>query len=116
MTGHQARGRGTATPADRAAAVAAISSLLEELADAERDGDDELWNEISGDGVEVVLGDSSWSLSLDGNGWFAAQATYHEDLAMHAHGDGDLQGMVGPRSLSPEEIVRHLDALELADA
>jgi hypothetical protein len=115
MTGHRAKGGGTATPAERAVAVATISSLLEELADAERDGDDELWNEISGDGVEVVLGDSSWYLSLDGDGWFAAQATYHEDLAMHTHGDGDLQGMVGSRSLSPEEIVRRLDALELED-
>jgi hypothetical protein len=59
MTGRQAKGRGTATPAERAAAVAAISSLLEELAEAERGGDDELWNEISDDGVEVVLGDTA---------------------------------------------------------
>ncbi len=113
MTGHRAKGRRTATPAERATAVATISSLVEELADAERDGDDELWNEISGNGVDVVLGDSSWFLSLDVDGWFAAQATYHQEHAMHAHGDGDLQGIVGPRSLSPEEIVRRLDALEL---
>jgi hypothetical protein len=68
-----------------------------------------------GGGVVVVLGDSSWYLSHDGDGWFAAQETYHEDLAMHTHGDGDLEGMVGTRSLAPEEIVRRLDALELED-
>ena len=38
------------------AAVAAVAAHLAELDEAKQDGDDELWNDICSDGIEVEIG------------------------------------------------------------
>ena len=47
---------------ERVAAVAVLTDHMEELAEAKRDGDDDLWDDIANDGVEVVVGGARWEL------------------------------------------------------
>ena len=63
----------------REAAVAVLAAHLAELAEAEQDGDDELWNEISSVGIEVEIGGSTWQLWFDQDGWTAARPTYEPE-------------------------------------
>jgi hypothetical protein len=51
------------------AAVAAVAAHLAELDEAKQDGDDELWNDISSDGIEVEIGGATWELWFDQDGW-----------------------------------------------
>ncbi len=100
------------TDEQRAAAVAVLSAHIDELGQAERDRDDDLWNDIANHGVEVVLGGTTWNLSVDGDGWVAYQSADDPEFGSEGSGSADLMGTVGPRSLAPEEIVRRLDTLE----
>lgn len=47
---------------DGRGAAAVLAAHLAELDEAEQDGDDELWNEISSVGIEVKIGGSTWQL------------------------------------------------------
>jgi hypothetical protein len=49
-------------------AAIAVTAHPAELDEAEQDGDDELWNDISSDGVEVEIGETSWELWFGQNG------------------------------------------------
>lgn len=100
------------TKAERATAVALLTDYITELKQARSDGDDDLRDDIANDGVEIVLGGTSWDLSLDGDGWMAAQSGHTSEYGGPAFGEDDLIGTVGPSSLSPEEIVRRIDTLE----
>ena len=104
------------TPDDdgREAAVAAVAVHLAELDETKQDGDDDLWNDISSDGIEVEIGGATWELWFGQDGWTAARPTYEPELPGESKGfgDGDLMGRVGPATLSPEEVVRRLVALE----
>ena len=89
-----------------------ITDYIAELKGARRAGDDDLCDDLANNGVEIVLGGSSWDLSLDGDGWLAAQSGSTSELGSPAFGEGDLIGTVGPSSLSPQEIVRRIYTLE----
>lgn len=112
--GHSAQG---ATPDEdaRKAAVAAVVAYLAELDEAAQDDDDDLWNEIISDGFELDIGEDTWQLWFEPQeGWTAAQLTYKPEFEgdAKAFGDGDLMGLVGSATLSPEEVVRRLVTLE----
>jgi hypothetical protein len=98
----------------REAAVVAVAAHLAELDEAKQDGDDELWNDISSDGIEVEIGGATWELWFGQDGWTAARPTYEPEFPGESKGfgDGDLMGRVGPATLSPEEVVRRLVTLE----
>lgn len=105
--------RGVAmTAAEPLAAVAVLDAHIDELAQAKRDGDDDLWDDIANDGVEVVVGGATWELWLGTDGWTASRPTYDAEYGTPGFGEGDLIGTVGPATLSAEEIVRRLDRLE----
>lgn len=104
--------RRNGTDAERATAVALLTDYITELEQARSDGDEDLCDDIANDGVQIVLGGTSWNLSLDGDGWMAAQSGHTSEYGAPAFGEGDLIGTVGPSSLSPEEIVRRIDTLE----
>jgi hypothetical protein len=92
----------------REAAVAAVAAHLAELDEAKQDGDDELWNDISSNGIEVQIGRGDvGTLVRPGRMDFGSA-----DLRARVSGDGDLMGRVGPAALSPEEVVRRLVTLE----
>lgn len=78
------------------AAVAAVAAHLAELDEAKQDGDDELWNDICSDGIEVEIGGSTWELWFGQNGWAAARPTYEPEFPGESKGfgDGDLMGRV----------------------
>ena len=96
------------------AAVAAVAAHLAELDEAKQDGDDELWNDSCSDGVEVEIGGATWELWFGQDGWTATRPTYEPEFPGESKGfgGGDLMGRVGPATLSPEEVVRRLLALE----
>jgi hypothetical protein len=98
----------------REAAVAAVAAHLVELDEAKQDGDDELWNDICSDGIEVEIGGATWELWFGQDGWTAARPTYEPEFPGESKGfgDGDLMGRVGPATMSPEEVVRRLVTLE----
>jgi hypothetical protein len=98
----------------REAAVAAVAAHLAELDDAKQEGDDELWNDVSSDGIEVEIGGATWELWFDQHGWTGARPTCESEFPgeSKAFGDGDLMGRVGPARLTPEEVVRRLVTLE----
>ena len=100
------------TDTERATAVAILAEHIDEPDKAERDGDDDRWDDIANDGVEVVVGGATWELWLGDDGWTAARPTYESEIATAAFGQGDLIGTVGPAGLAAEEIVRRLDTLE----
>jgi hypothetical protein len=112
--GRSEQGPTAGDQAGREAAVAAVATHLAELDEAERDGDDELWNEISSDGFEVEIGEDTWQLWFDQEGWTAARPTYEPEHpgVSKGFGGGDLMGLVGPVTLAPEEVVRRLVTLE----
>jgi hypothetical protein len=97
-----------------AAAAAAVAAHLAELDEAKQDGDDELWNDICSDGIEVEIGEATWELWFGQDGWTAARPTYEPEFPGESKGfgDGDLMSRVGPATLSPEEVVRRLVTLE----
>ena len=97
---------------ERVAAVAVLTDHMEELAEAKRDGDDDLWDDIANDGVEVVVGGATWELWLAKDTWTASRPTQDSEVASAAFGEGDLVGTVGPATLPAEEIVRRLATLE----
>ena len=77
------------------AAVAAVAAHLAELNEADRDRDDELWNEISSDGIEVEIGATTWELWFDQYGlwfdqygWTAARPTYEPNNPGNSKGIG----------------------------
>jgi hypothetical protein len=96
------------------AAIAAVAAHLAELDEAKQDGDDELWNDICGDGIEVEIGGATWELWFGQDGWTAARPTYEPEFPGESKGfgDGDLMGRMGPATQSPEEVVRRLVTLE----
>jgi hypothetical protein len=100
------------TEDERATAVAILAEHIDELEQAERDGDDDRWDDIANNGVEVVVGGATWELWLGDDGWTASRPTYESETATAAFGQGDLIGTVGPATLSAAEIVRRLDTLE----
>ena len=112
--GHSGQGPTGGGDDGREAAVAAVAAHLAELDEAERDGDDELWNELSSTGIEIKVGADTWELWFDQDGWTAARPTYEADHPGESKGfgDGDLMGLVGSATLSPEEVVRRLVTLE----
>ena len=97
---------------ERVAAVAVLTDHMEELAEAKRDGDDDLWDDIANDGVEVVVGGARWELWLAKDTWTASRPTEDSEVGSAAFGEGDLVGTVGPATLPAEEIVRRLATLE----
>ncbi len=99
------------TDTDRALAVAILAGHAEDLEQAERDGDDELWGEIASAIVEVTVGGVAWVVWLDDEGWTAARPTHDHCSGSPAFGDGDLMGKIGPAEMS-QEVVRGLDAVE----
>jgi len=58
---------------ERVAGVAVLTDRMEELAEAKRDGDDDLWDDIANDGVEVVVGGARWELWLAKDTWTASR-------------------------------------------
>jgi hypothetical protein len=91
-----------------------VAAHLAELDEAKQDGDDELWNDICSAAIEVEIGEATWELWFDQDGWTAGRPTYEPEFRREsrAFGDGDLMGRVGPATLSPEEVVRRLVTLE----
>lgn len=87
-----------------------MAAHLAELDEAKQDGDDELWNDISSNGIEVQIGGATWELWFGQDGWTSARPTYEPEFPGESKGfgDGDLMGRVGPAALSPEEVVRRL--------
>ena len=96
------------------AAVAAVAAHLAELDEAKQDGDDELWNDICSDGIEVrSAGRRGSSGSARTDGLRPGRPTSPRSRGeSKGFGDGDLMGRVGPATLSPEEVVRRLVTLE----
>lgn len=78
--------------------------------EAKHDGDDELWNDICSDGIEVEIGGATWELWFGQDGWTAARPTYEPESPGESKGfgDGDLMDRVGPATLSLEEVVQRL--------
>jgi hypothetical protein len=112
MADQAGQGRGVAmTERERALAVSMLAGHIDELEQAKREGDDDRWNDIANDGVEVV-GGATWELWLGDDGWTASRPTYGSETGSAAFGQGDLIGTVGPAGLAAEEIVRRLDTLE----
>jgi hypothetical protein len=115
MTQESPKGHGGRRPIpDGDGCEAAVAAHLAELDEAKQDGDDELWNDICSDGIEVEIGEATWELWFDQDGWTAARPTYEPEFPgeSRAFGDGDLMGRVGPATLSPEEVIRRLVTLE----
>jgi hypothetical protein len=110
-------GRG-APPGDEDAPTAAVAEVVAYLADldqAAEDDDDDLWNEIISNGLELDIGEDTWQLWYEPKeGWTAAQLTEKPEFEgdEKAFGDGDVMGLVGGADLSPEELVRRLVTLE----
>jgi hypothetical protein len=77
---------------ERVAAVAVLTDHMEELAEAKRDGDDDLWDDIANDGVEVVVGGARWELWLAKDTWTASRPTEDSEVGSAAFGEGDLIG------------------------
>ena len=102
------------SPSEREAAVAALSAHIAELDEAKRTGDNDRWDDISGDGVEVVLDGTTWDVWLGEDGWTASRPSYESEMpgGVVSFGEGDLIGTVGPATLPAEEIVRRLMTLE----
>ena len=94
--------------------MAILAAHIDELEQAERDGDDR-WDAIANNGVEVVVGGATWEMWLGEDGWTAARPTYESETGSAAFGQGDLIGTVGPAGLAAEETVRRLDTLEFDD-
>lgn len=68
------------------AAIAAVAAHLAELDEAKQDGDDELWNDISSDGVEVKIGGATWELWFGQDGWTAARPTLWPEFPGESEG------------------------------
>ena len=100
------------TDTEGATAVAILAEHIDELEEAKREGDDDRWDDIASDGVEVVVGGATWDLWLGTDGWTASRRTQDSEIGSAAFGEGDLIGTVGPATLSAEEIVRRIDTLE----
>jgi len=77
---------------ERVAAVAVLTDHMEELAEVKRDGDDDLWDDIANDGVEVVVGGARWELWLAKDTWTASRPTEDSEVGSAAFGEGDLVG------------------------
>ena len=77
------------------AAVAAVAAHLAELDEAKQDGDDELWNDICSDGIEVEIGGATWELWFGQDGWTAARPTYEPEFPGESKGFGDGDLMAG---------------------
>ena len=103
---------------ERSAAVALLAGHIEELAEAKRDGDDDLWEDLANDGVEVVVGGATWEVWLGAEGWTASRPrpTQESEIGSAAFGEGDLIGTVGPATLPAGEIIQRIGTLEDAAA
>ena len=111
---HTSRGLASGSDAGREAAVAVLGRHIAELDEAKRAGDDDRWDDISSDGVEVVLAGATWEVWLGGDGWTASRPSSRSEIpgGSAVFGEGDLIGTVGPATLPAEEIVRRLVTLE----
>ncbi len=87
------------TGTERATAVAILAGHIDELEQVWREGDDDRWDDIASDGVEVVVGGATWELWLGKGGWTASRPTYESAIGSAAFGEGDLIGTVGPVTL-----------------
>jgi hypothetical protein len=101
----------------REAAVAVLAAHIAELEEAKRDGANDRLADVSGDGVEVEVGEATWEVWLGEDGWTASRPTYGSEITGEGmgFGEGDLIGTVDPATLSAEEIVRRLVTLEFDD-
>jgi hypothetical protein len=106
------RNGGAMSEQERVAAVAVLTEHLDELAEAKRDGDDDLWDDIANDGVEVVVGGATWELWLAKDSWTASRPTQQSEVGSAAFGEGDLIGKIRPAELPADEIIRRISALE----
>jgi hypothetical protein len=59
---------------------AAVAAHLAELDEAKQDGNDELWNDICSDGIEVEIGGVTWELWFGQDGWTAARPSYEPEF------------------------------------
>lgn len=98
----------------REAAVAVLAAHIADLDEAQRAGDGDRWDDVSSDGVEVLLDGVIWEVWLGDDGWTASRPSYESEMpgGSPAFAEGDLIGTVGPATLSAEEIVRRLVTLE----
>jgi hypothetical protein len=91
-----------------------VAAHIAELDKAKRAGDDDRLDDLSSDGIEVVLDGVSWDVWLGDDGWTASRPSQESEVpsGVLSFGEGDLIGTVGPATLSAEEIVRRLVTLE----
>ena len=94
------RGGVATTDKQRATAVAILAEHINELEQAEQEGDDDRWHDIASDGVEVVVGRFTWELWHGNDGWNASRPTYKSEIGSAAFGDGDLIGTTPARCKS----------------
>jgi hypothetical protein len=66
----------------------------------EREGDDDRWDDIAGEGVEVVVGQGQLGAVLGNDGWNASRPTYKSEIGSAAFGEGGLIGTTPARCKS----------------
>jgi hypothetical protein len=113
-TGEGGTAQPSASEGEREAAVALLSAHIAELDEAKQSDDDDRWDEVASDGVELELAGATWDVWLGDDGWTASLPTQESEVPGSAmgFGEGDLIGIVGPATLPAEEIVRRLVTLE----
>jgi len=72
--------------------VAILAEHINELEQAEQEGDDDRWDDIASEGVEVVVGQGHLGAVLGNDGWNASRPTYKSEIGSAAFGEGDLIG------------------------
>jgi hypothetical protein len=86
------RGGVATTDKQRARAVAILAEHINELEQAEQEGDDDRSDDIASEGVEWLSGRVTWELWLGNDGWNASRPTYKSEIGSAAFGEGDLIG------------------------
>jgi hypothetical protein len=113
MAGAVGPGLGVAmTEEERTTAVAILAGHIDELEQAERDGDDVPWDDIASGGVEVIVGGATGELWLAHLWMEGVPADLRVIDRVGGVRRGDLIGTVGPATLCADEIVRRLLTLE----
>ena len=85
------RGGVATTDKQRATAVAILAEHVNVLEQAEQEGDDDRWDDIASDGVEVVVGRVAWAWQR----WMeCVPADLQFKIGSAAFGEGDLIGTV----------------------
>lgn len=75
-----------------------LAAHIAELDEAKQDGDGDLWDDVSSEGLEVELGLATWEVWLGDDGWTASRPTSGSEIpgGSTAFGEGDLIETVGP--------------------